>query len=81
MADPNVNPDGPSLEPRVAVLEQIAVQTRGVLERLDHRMDRLEDRMQTQFFWLLALYIGGMGAIIGGGGVLLVRVAAKVGAL
>lgn len=71
----------PSLEPRVAVLEQIARDTLRTLERFDRRFETLEARMDRHFLWLLSVYLGGMGAIIGGGGYLLIRIGAKVGAL
>jgi uncharacterized coiled-coil protein SlyX len=37
------------LEVRVAVLEQIAADTRAVLERLDKRLDRMDGRLESRF--------------------------------
>ncbi len=54
-----------SMEARVAVLEQIAKDTKEVLgrietrmERIDTRLDRMEDRHGSDFKWLLTLGIG-----------------------
>jgi hypothetical protein len=46
------------MEGRVAVLEQIAKDTRDVLTRMDTRMDRMEDRQSADFKWLFLLGLG-----------------------
>jgi hypothetical protein len=53
------------MEARVAVLEQIAKDTKDVLgriesrmDRIDTRLDRMEDRHVSEFKWLLTLGIG-----------------------
>lgn len=57
--------DSGGMEARVAVLEQIAKQTEGVLERMDRRLERLEDRQRTDFLWLLGVMLGGFAGIFG----------------
>lgn len=54
--------------PRVAVLEQIAREVRDGLARIDQRLDRMEDkldrlnsRLWTNFYWML----GGLAALLG----------------
>jgi uncharacterized coiled-coil protein SlyX len=37
------------LEVRVAVLEQIATDTRLILERMDKRLDRMDERLENRF--------------------------------
>jgi hypothetical protein len=51
----------PSMDARVAVLEEIAKNTAKVLERMDSRLERLEDRQNSDFRWLLGFGIGGTG--------------------
>jgi len=46
------------MEARVAVLEQIAKDTKDVLTRVDTRMDRMEDRQAADFRWLFLLGLG-----------------------
>jgi len=46
------------MEARVAVLEQIAQDTRDILARMDVRMNRMEDRQAADFKWQLTLGIG-----------------------
>jgi len=53
------------MEARIAVLEQIAKDTRELLgridsrmDRMDTRMDRFEDRQISDFGWLLIMGIG-----------------------
>ncbi len=53
------------LEVRVAVLEQIAAGTRLVLERLDRRLDRMEDRQGADFRWLLGAMLAGFAGLFG----------------
>jgi hypothetical protein len=43
------------MEARVAVLEQIAKNTEKVLDRLDSRMEHVEDRQSSDFKWLLGM--------------------------
>lgn len=38
-----------NLEPRVAVLEQIALDTQRALDRMERRFDGLETRLETRF--------------------------------
>jgi hypothetical protein len=59
---------GSSMEARVAVLELIAKETRDMLVRIDSRMDRMEnrierveDRQSSDFKWLLGFGIGSTG--------------------
>jgi len=59
------------MEARVAVLEQIAKDTKDVLTRMDTRMDRMEDRMArtedrmaSDFKWLFGLGLGATGFIV-----------------
>jgi hypothetical protein len=52
------------MEARVAVLEQIAKDTRDVLTRMDTRLDRMEDRQSSDFKWLFALGLGAMSFIV-----------------
>ncbi len=46
---------GFDMEARVAVLEQIAKNTEKVLDRLDSRMEHVEDRQSSDFKWLLGM--------------------------
>lgn len=56
----------PNLEPRVAVLEQIAADTRGALDRIDRRLEALEKRQHTDFLALLTIMLSGFVAMLGG---------------
>jgi hypothetical protein len=49
------------MEARVAVLEEIAKNTRKLLEKMDSRLERLEDRQNADFRWMLGLGIAGTG--------------------
>ncbi len=53
------------LEVRVAVLEQIAADTRSVLERLDWRLDRMAGRQDADFRWLLGVVLAGLAGMLG----------------
>jgi hypothetical protein len=60
------------MEPRVAVLEQIARNTESVLLRIETRLDRIEARQGEDFRFLVrlsitqgVLMIGGFAAILG----------------
>jgi len=60
------------METRVAVLEQIARTTAATLERMDGRMDRIDQRLdmlygaqRSDFRWLLGMMIAGTGTILG----------------
>jgi uncharacterized membrane protein YjjP (DUF1212 family) len=53
-------------EPRMAVLEEIARSTKAALERIDRRLDTLEQRQDSQFRWLLGIMIGGFGTTFAG---------------
>ena len=60
------------LEPRVAVLEQIARNTESVLLRIETRLDRIEARQGEDFRFLVRLFItqgvltiGGFAAVLG----------------
>jgi hypothetical protein len=60
------------LEPRVAVLEQIARNTESVLLRIETRLDRIEARQGDDFRFLVrliitqgVLMIGGFAAVLG----------------
>lgn len=52
MADPDNNAARPSLEPRVAVLEQIARDTQRTL-------DRIERDQRSDFRWMMGIMLGG----------------------
>jgi len=71
VADPNI----PNLEPRVAVLEQIALDTQRALdriekrlnvfeERIDRRLETLDRRQHTDFLWMLAIMLGGYAGML-----------------
>jgi hypothetical protein len=53
------------METRLAVLEQVAKQTETVLDRMDRRLERLEDRQRTDFLWLLGVTLGGFAGMFG----------------
>lgn len=55
----------PNLEPQVAVLKQIAADTRQALERIERRLDALDKRQHTDFLWLLAIFLGGYASMLG----------------
>jgi hypothetical protein len=48
MAQTSIPPD-PSLEARVAVLEQIAAHTRQTLERIERQFDHIEGQFESRF--------------------------------
>lgn len=52
-------------EPRMAVLEEIARSTKAALERIDRRLDAIEQRQHTDFLWLLSLILGQFAALLG----------------
>ena len=59
------------MEARVAVLEQIARTTAAALERMDGRMDRIDQRLdmlwgaqRSDFRWLLGMMVAGTGTIL-----------------
>jgi len=54
-----------NLEVRVAVLEQIAADTRSILERLDKRLDRMEDRQGADFRWMLGVMLAQFAGLLG----------------
>lgn len=56
----------PNLEPRVAVLEQIATDTRSALERIERRLDAFEKRQHTDFLALLTIMLSGFVGMLGG---------------
>lgn len=62
MADGNSTPN---LEPRVAVLEQIAADTRDALARIERRIEALDKRQHTDFLWLLAIFLSGYASMLG----------------
>jgi hypothetical protein len=64
MATEDITATTPSLEPRVATLEQIARDTLRVLDRIDRRMDSLEQRQHTDFLWLVGIQLTGFAAAI-----------------
>jgi hypothetical protein len=66
MATADTIPAVPSLEPRVAVLEQIAVDTRGRLDGIDRRLESLDTRQHTNFLWLVGIQLTGFAAAITG---------------
>ncbi len=56
------------IEDRVAVLEQIARTTAAALDRMDGRMDRIDQRLdmlwgaqRSDFRWLLSMMVAGIG--------------------
>lgn len=59
-------------ESRLAVLEQIARDTQRALERIEHRLDLMEQRTENlgnredrHFLWLLSFQIAGFAALLG----------------
>ncbi|HLB96607.1 MAG TPA: hypothetical protein VJK90_03040 [Acetobacteraceae bacterium] len=59
------------MEARIAVLEQIARTTATALERMDGRMDRIDQRLDMlwgaqrgDFKWLLGMMVAGTGTIL-----------------
>jgi hypothetical protein len=52
------------MEARMAVLEQIAKDTKDVLTRMDTRMDRMEDRQASDFKWIFGLGLGATSFIV-----------------
>jgi hypothetical protein len=72
MATADSIPAAPNLEPRVAVLEEIAADMRRGFDRIDKRFDSLERRLEsldkrqhTDFLWLVSLQIGSVAALLG----------------
>ncbi len=62
----------PSMEARVAVLEQIARTSMASSERIERRFDAMERRFdaltaehRADFRWLLGIMLGGFGAMLG----------------
>ncbi len=47
------------VEPRLAVLQEIARSTKATLERLDRRLDVIEATQRSDFRWLLGVMLGG----------------------
>lgn len=58
-------PQGTGMEAKVAVLEEIARSTEKLLERMDERMTRIEDRQSRDLKWLIALGLAATFAILG----------------
>lgn len=52
------------IQPRVAVLEEIARTTKAVLERIERRLDVLETNQRSDFRWLLGVMLGGYATMI-----------------
>lgn len=51
--------------PRLAVLEEIAKNTKATLERIDRRLDAIETNQRTDFRWLLGIILGGYVGLLG----------------
>jgi hypothetical protein len=51
--------------PRLAVLEEIAKNTKATLERIDRRLDTIETNQRTDFRWLLGIIPGGYVGLLG----------------
>ena len=51
--------------PRLAVLEEIAKNTKATLERIDRRLDTIETNQRTDFRWLLGIILGGYVGLLG----------------
>jgi hypothetical protein len=83
MPDATIEPPDPgrypaSMEARVAVLEQIARTTSAALERIERRLDSMDQRIdaivsdqRADFRWLLGIMLGGFTAMLGGFGAML----------
>ncbi len=85
VAPPGGGPYPPSMEARVAVLEEIARHTVVGLERLDRRFeaidrrfeaidrrfDALEAQHRADFRWLLGVMLGGFATMLGAFGAML----------
>src|SRR4051794_32698140 len=64
--DPGQYP--PSMEARVAVLEQIARATATTLERIERRLDAVETNQRADFRWLLGIMLSGFAPMLRGFG-------------
>lgn len=62
MSDATIN----DLQPRVAVLEQIARSTLATLDRIERRLDTIEATQRTDFRWLLGSMLSGFGLTLTG---------------
>ena len=69
-------PDPPDMEPRVAVLEELAKGTKDALADLRAETRALRAEQRTDFRWLLGILIGGFVSL-GGGMLALLGVMAK----
>jgi hypothetical protein len=49
------------MEARVAVLEEIAVSLKQLIEKMDRRMEKIEDRHDADLKWLIGIGIAGIG--------------------
>ncbi len=67
--DPSRYP--PSMEARVAVLEQIARTSVAAFERIERRLDAIELNQRADFRWLLGIMLGGFGIMLGSFGAML----------
>jgi tetrahydromethanopterin S-methyltransferase subunit F len=54
------------LPTRVAVLEQIAKTTQAAIERIDRRLETIENNQRSDFRWTLGIMITGYLGIIAG---------------
>ncbi len=57
-------PYDPDMEARVAVLEEIARKTEALLERMDARMTRIEEREHSDFMKLLTFGLGATAVLL-----------------
>jgi len=52
------------MEARVAVLAEIARRNEKLLQKMDARMEKMEDRQHSDFKWLLSLGIGATALLL-----------------
>ncbi len=52
------------MEARVAVLEEIARRNEKLLQKMDVRMEKMEDRQHSDFKWLSSLGIGATALLL-----------------
>ncbi len=58
-------PHDTDMEARIAVLEEIARSTEKLLEKMDARMIRIEDRQSRDLRWLIGLGLGATALVLG----------------
>lgn len=54
-----------SIDTRVALLEMSILHINETLMRMDKKLDKLDDKIDSRFFWLLSLGIGAFTGLLG----------------